>query len=164
MCQSRGRQSVFLVCIHAMWYCLLDNGCQDLLLFSIGQVEMLSIFGSLHKISVGLSALKQNLKHSGSAKGRCNRSHYANACFVCCRAVKINTRTQTHTGPESLFGSWVEGVREPTFTALYFIAFKPPKLPKLLPIPPLNLTSVSKRINMEISSISGINQGTLTSH
>lgn len=41
-----------------------------------------SVLGSLWVISVGLSALKKNLKHSSSAKGRCNRSHYANVCFV----------------------------------------------------------------------------------
>lgn len=88
VCASQEGDTVFV-------YCLLDNGCQDVLLFSIGRVEMLSIFGSLHKLSVGLSALKQNLKHSSSAKGRCNRSHYANACFVCCRAVKTNTHKHT---------------------------------------------------------------------
>lgn len=69
-----------------------------------------NIFGLLCVISVSLSALKQNLMQSSSAKGRCNRSHYANVCFVFCSTVKTNTHTHTHTGPESLVGSWGAGV------------------------------------------------------
>lgn len=45
-------------------------------------------------ISVGLSALRQNLKQSSSAKGRWNHSHYANVC--CGGGITVNTNTNKH--------------------------------------------------------------------
>lgn len=49
---------------------------------------------------------------------------------------------------------------------LHFVSLlsNPQSFQSCCQLPPLNLTSVSKRINMEISSIGGINRRALTSH
>lgn len=149
MCQSRGKQKdICIVCIQAMRCCVLDSGCQNPLicmdkLRCCGLCVYVSIFGSLRIISVGLSALKQNLKRSSSAKGRCNRSHYANVCFVCCSTVKTNTHKHTQVLRVWL-AAGVEEYVSPLLLHLISLLSNPQSFQSCCQLPPLNLTSVSK--------------------
>lgn len=118
-----------------------------------------TIFGSLCSLSAALSALK--LTRWSSTEGRCSRSRYANVCLCVLLSVKINTHTQVRRVGLT---AGVERRERPLL--LHFVAMlsDPRCFRSCCQLPALHLTAVSKRINMEMSSIRGIERRTLTSH